>query len=145
MRKPAVLVCIGSEENADDGAGHLLYTLIREKLPEYVSVIFAGSVPENYVGKILEIKPKSVILFDAADFDGRPGEIRQLEVEDLERDSISTHRMPMRFLVKQLREGGGEVIIFGVQGLDFTVGSAMSDEVRESVEKFSKELVTLLD
>ena len=68
---------IGNRLRRDDGAGSLLAAALAEQ--EGAAVLDAGTVPENYLEKVAGSNPDTVVIVDAIDFDGAPGEIRLLE------------------------------------------------------------------
>ena len=87
----------------DDGAGPYLYQLLNENpLPNWTA-LDGGSVPENVAHIVRELNPKLLLIFDAADMELAPGKIRIIEKDAIaEMFFMSTHNMPLNFLIEQL-------------------------------------------
>ena len=71
LKGKVVILGIGNTLRSDDGAGSILASRIRDKAP-YI-VYDCGASPENYLGKIVQDKPDTVLIIDAADFGAKPG------------------------------------------------------------------------
>jgi len=131
-RKPSVVIlCIGNKERGDDAFGpYVAKRLKRLRERGLVEVIDCGIVPENYTDVIRRIGPTHVIIVDAVDFKGSPGDII-LSFEPLfDEVSISTHRPSLALLAKYIQSSiGSKIILLGVQPRSVEWGSSMSDEV----------------
>jgi hydrogenase 3 maturation protease len=102
---------------------------------EAEAVINAGPTPENVLGKVVERAPDVVLFVDAADFGGRPGELRVLSADDLAASDISTHSAPLSVSAEYLRQAcGAESILLAAQPRDTRLGAVMSAEVIGAVE-----------
>ena len=56
------------------------------------------------------------MIVDATDMGLNPGEIRLIDPDDLaEMFMMTTHNMPLNYLIDQLKEDVGEVIFVGIQ------------------------------
>ena len=67
---------IGNRLWRDDGVGSLVAEALQDR-PE-LDAVDGGMVPENYLERVLGGRPETVLIVDAVDFDGRPGELRLL-------------------------------------------------------------------
>jgi hydrogenase 3 maturation protease len=68
-----------------------------------------------------------VILIDAADFSGVPGEARIFELSELEGIGITTHRPSLTVLGEYLRsETGAGIFVIGIQPTDRELGEGLS-------------------
>jgi len=127
------VVCVGNELNGDDGFGKRLYDRIEDLGSPRLQVIYASTAPENFIDEILEFSPDLVAVFDAADFGGKPGEVRELSLGDLESTSFSTHRAPMKLFSKFFESKKIPVKFIGVQARETGLGERMSGEVENAV------------
>ncbi len=60
---------------------------------------------------IRELRPQRLLIVDATDMGLNPGEIRIIDPDDIaEMFMMTTHNMPLNYLVDQLKEDVGEVI-----------------------------------
>ncbi len=118
----------------DDGAGPLLYRLMQEKTIENWTALDGGSAPENSVHTVRELRPKRLLIVDAADMGLAPGEIRIINKEMIaEMFFMSTHNLPLNFLIEQLEEDIEQVIFLGIQPDIVSFAFPMTDKVKSAV------------
>lgn len=108
-----LLVGVGNEMRGDDAFGPLLArSLIREGLP----ALDAGTAPENVTGAVRARAPSVVVLADAVDFGGLPGEVRLLEPGSLAAGGSTTHDAGLGLLAAFLEaELGCRVVLLACQ------------------------------
>ncbi|QIM44054.1 hydrogenase maturation peptidase HycI [Leclercia adecarboxylata] len=137
-----VLLCVGNSMMGDDGAGPLLAEMCRET-PRGDWVVFdGGSAPENDIVAIRELRPVRLLIVDATDMGLNPGEIRRIDPDDIaEMFMMTTHNMPLNYLVDQLRDDVGEVIFLGVQPDIVGFYYPMTEKVKAAVERVYESLV----
>jgi hydrogenase 3 maturation protease len=100
----------------DDGAGPLLAEMCAANPAGQWVVIDGGSAPENDIVAIRELRPERLLIVDATDMGLNPGDIRIIDPDDIaEMFMMTTHNMPLNYLVDQLKEDVGEVIFLGIQ------------------------------
>ena len=143
-----VLICgIGNDTRGDDAFG--LYVV--EKLKEMISnqkVVFlnCGEMPESYTGKIIRENPSHVVFIDAVHFEGKPGEIVLADPEGTLGEAFSTHKMPLKLLVRYLKQyTRAKFILIGAQPKQTGLFVEMSEELRESAERLVKILEKILE
>lgn len=79
-------------------------------------VIDGSSALENDIVAIRELRPDRLLIVDTIDMGLNFGEIRIMDPDDIaEIFMITTHNMPLNYLLKQLKEDVGEVTFFGIQ------------------------------
>ncbi len=111
-----VLLCVGNSMMGDDGAGPLLAEMCAANPAGQWVVIDGGSAPENDIVAIRELRPERLLIVDATDMGLNPGDIRIIDPDDIaEMFMMTTHNMPLNYLVDQLKEDVGEVIFLGIQ------------------------------
>jgi hydrogenase 3 maturation protease len=139
-----VVVGIGNTLRGDDGAGSLLARRLRDKYPD---VVFdAAQAPENYVAPIRRAAPAAVVLVDAADFGGTPGEVRTAVAEDVEGLMMGTHAAPLSmFMGVVAAETGADVRLVAVQVANTELGREMTREVADAVQELVSRLDELLE
>ena len=146
-RTTAILGC-GSILYGDDGFGPAVVSYLEEhyEVPRDVVLLDVGSGAREILFNITlsECRPERIIVVDAIDCDGRPGEVFTVPVEDLPEnkiDDFSIHQMPTSNLLKELRDlCDVEVTLLAAQPKHVpdmvTVG--LSAEVREAVATAGK-------
>lgn len=137
-----VLLCVGNSMMGDDGAGPLLAEMCREA-PRGDWVMFdGGSAPENDIVAIRELRPARLLIVDATDMGLNPGEIRRIDPDDIaEMFMMTTHNMPLNYLVDQLKGDVGEVIFLGIQPDIVGFYYPMTEKVKAAVERVYESLV----
>ncbi|AIR00158.1 hydrogenase 3 maturation endopeptidase HyCI [Pluralibacter gergoviae] len=130
-----VLLCVGNSMMGDDGAGPLLAEMCAANPPGNWTVLDGGSAPENEVVAIRAMKPSRLLIVDATDMGLDPGEIRIVDPDDIaEKFMMTTHNMPLNYLVDQLREDVGEVIFLGIQPDIVGFYFPMTEKIKAAVE-----------
>jgi hydrogenase 3 maturation protease len=125
----------------DDGAGPLLAEMCAAKPAGEWRVIDGGSAPENDVAAIRDLRPARLLLVDATDMGLNPGEIRVVNPDDItEMFMMTTHNMPLNYLIDQLKEDVGEVIFLGIQPDIVGFYYPMTPPVKAAVETIYQRL-----
>jgi len=126
----------------DDGAGPLLAQMCAAHPQGEWVVIDGGSAPENDVVAIRELHPDRLLIVDATDMGLNPGETRLIDPDDIaEMFMMTTHNMPLNYLVDQLREDVGEVIFLGIQPDIVGFYYPMTEAIKAAVERVYESLV----
>jgi hydrogenase 3 maturation protease len=99
-------------------------------------VVFDGQVvPENFTGAIKKENPSHIILIDAADMGKRPGHIKLIKKNEIAQYHISTHAMPLSFLIKYLEHSTkAQIILIGIQPKEMELVDQVSEEINISIE-----------
>ncbi|VDY54834.1 Coenzyme F420 hydrogenase maturation protease [Klebsiella oxytoca] len=130
-----VLLCVGNSMMGDDGAGPLLAEMCAANPVGDWVVIDGGSAPENDIVAIRELRPERLLIVDATDMGLNPGEIRIVDPDDIaEMFMMTTHNMPLNYLIDQLKEDIGEVIFLGIQPDIVGFYYPMTQPIKDAVE-----------
>ncbi len=145
LKGKVVIMGIGNTLHNDDGVGSLLASRIKDKVP-YI-VYDAGVNPENYLGKIIKDKPDNVVIIDAVDFAGKPGEFREMEGEGLETANLfSTHNASLSLTINYLKNNlKADIIILIIQPKSIAFGEILSPEIQETLEELERWFSRLAD
>jgi len=122
---------LGEETKADDGVGKYIIDELRKKKSKHLLVYSA--VPENAFTKLRGKGIKSITIIDAADFAGKPGQIKIMS-EFREKTQLSTHSTSLTKLVKYINQSIGikHVTIVLIQAKSLEFGEEMSPEVKQA-------------
>ena len=130
-----VLLCVGNSMMGDDGAGPLLAEKCAAAPKGNWGVIDGGSAPANDISAIREVRPTRLLIVDATDMGLNPGEIRIIDPDDIaEMFMMTTHNMPLNYLIDQLKEDIGEVIFLGIQPDIVGFYYPMTQPIKDAVE-----------
>ena len=110
------LLCVGNSMMGDDGAGPRLAELCAAApLPGW-TVVDGGAAPENDIGYLREQRPDHLVIVDATDMGLAPGEMRLIDESDIaDMFVMTTHTLPLSFLIQQLREAIPHITFVGIQ------------------------------
>ena len=129
----ALIVGVGNTLKGDDGAGPLVCHELKAILPDHV--IDAGTVPENYIGKIIKKAPQVLIIIDAIDHNAQPGDIRVFRADEINSMAISSHSLSLDLFVEViLNDISPDVYLVGIQPQHISLGRPPSPEVSRSVQ-----------
>lgn len=138
--KKVIIVGVGNRLRGDDGVG----SVVAEQLQAFASpnaiVIDAETVPENYLGVLLDAKPDVVLFIDAVDFGGKVGEWVLVPISVLGDKAPSTHTVSLKLLGQILESNGVDSWLLAVQPGQIGFGASMS----ETVASTSQNLIDLL-
>jgi hydrogenase 3 maturation protease len=128
-----IVLGIGNTLRSDDGAGSILATRIKDKVS--FKVFDAGPTPENYLEKIIKENPETLVILDAADFGGSPGEFRVLEAGELcTVNFFSTHNASITLTINYLKNSiKADIIILIIQPKTIAFSDKLSKEVAKSI------------
>lgn len=131
-----VILGIGNELRGDDFLGSLASIKLTQLFQDRDDIVVfdGGTVPENFTGAIKKEKPTHIILLDAADMGKRPGFIKIIKKDEIAQYHLSTHAMPLSFLIKYLEDSTkAKIILIGIQPKEMELINQLSDEIGESV------------
>ena len=144
--KKTVIIGIGNPMKGDDGAGpELIRKLGGKNLPSDKFVLLdVGEVPENYLQKVVNEKPDTVLLVDIADMKTTPGPIRVLEYDDIIDNSLSTHNASLKLTMDYIKaEIDTKIYLVGIQPEKLGFGDPISPAVTNSIIKICQFLGSL--
>jgi hydrogenase 3 maturation protease len=140
-----VLVGIGNPMRGDDGVGVKIIERLEEMGLTDVMLLNTETVPEAFTGKVESYEPTHVLLLDAANFGGRPGETRLIDSEHIGGQAISTHSLPLNIFISYIENSLGiTVLLLGVQPKTVTFGEEMTPELVEASERIAETLHRIL-
>jgi hydrogenase 3 maturation protease len=129
-----VILTVGNSMMGDDAAGPMLSALLQQAPAPGWKVVDGGSAPENVLHRVRTLAPQSVLVVDATEMDLAPGEVRLIDEGMIaEQFIITTHDMPLSFLMAALRESVPEVHLLGIQPSLVAFGYPVSAAVRQAV------------
>lgn len=136
-----MLICIGNDMRGDDGIGPLVAGELEGLLEENTDIIVVntGTVPENYTGLIRKVQPSHIIFIDAVEMKMAPGDIKLVQKDEIANYSISTHAMPLSFMIRYIETfTDASVLLIGIQPKNIELYEDISDEVKIGAEKLTK-------
>lgn len=126
-----MLITLGNSLRSDDGIGPLL----AKQLGSIPGILIenAGDRPERAIDFVALHRPQKVVFIDAADFAGKPGDLRWIEPSELTERSLSSHRLPLAAMIDWIEsEYPTECLCLGVQVGSMQLGEGLTPEVAET-------------
>jgi hydrogenase 3 maturation protease len=138
LKGKVLILGIGNTLRSDDGLGALLAARITGKVPFLVWDVGVG--PENYLGKLIKEKPDTVVMVDAVDFGGQPGECRLLETGDIQTTNFfATHNSSISLTINYLQSNlKVDIIILIVQPKSIAFGEELSPEIAQTLDELER-------
>ena len=134
-----VVVAVGNPLRGDDGVAAYLGARLRTLTPW--PVIDAGQAPENFTDKIAALRPQTVLLLDAGDWGGAPGDARLLADREVDTGAFSTHGPTLGLFVPYLKARlDAAVWVLAIQVQDTSLGRPLSPEVQARADSLARAL-----
>jgi len=135
--KKYILMGIGNQLRGDDGIGNFIAKNFQDQ--EWLS-LDCEMVPENFTSLVKKVKPELLVLLDGVEMDLPPGEIRIIDPDKIQLMHLTTHYMPLSFLISYLEKFTKEVIFLGIQPKTIDYSPSLSPEVLKSRQKIMQVL-----
>ncbi len=146
--KPILILGCGNILFGDDGFGPQVVDYLEKNysIPENVEVINAGCSVRNILFDIILSlkKPEEIIIVDALDVGKTPGEVFEIEIENIPEnkiDDFSMHQAPTSNLLKELKNLCKVYIkIFScqVENIPDSVSPGLSKKLLDSIPRVCK-------
>jgi hydrogenase maturation protease len=135
-----VVICVGNPLRGDDGIGRVVARRLGEmKLPDVTVREESG---EGAALMDAWQDAEAVVLIDAVQSGARPGTIHRLDARSAPVPSRFFHYSTHSFsvgeaveLARTLKQLPPRVILYGIEGRDFSPGERLSPEVRAAVDE----------
>lgn len=135
---------VGNRYRRDDGAGSLVAEYLVGRTD--ARSIDAGEVPENYLEQVAQSHPDTVLILDAFDFGGAPGDLRILDPDRVGASGLSTHALSLRMTAEYLSiRTRARLVFLAIQPADIGFGTELSENVSRAVELLKETLIAALD
>ncbi len=142
-----VFLGIGNELRHDDAVGLVVVEKLHSRVNNRdVTLLNCADIPENFTGHVKRLGPDCVVLVDAADFGGHPGDVHAFTIGDVEEGGISTHKASLAVLGAYLRsETGASVFIVGIQPGSTEFGTGLTPRLQEASDSIAEVISTVLN
>jgi hydrogenase 3 maturation protease len=143
-RGKIVVLGVGNTLKADDAAGPMVAEALRERFPDRAFDV--GTIPESFIGPLRRANPDTVILVDAADFGGEPGETRVIAHGFADGVTLGSHTLPLALFMEMVTlETAAETYVVAIQAQTTALGGVMSTAVSATVMSLIMELERILE
>ena len=130
--KKYILMGIGNILRGDDGIGSIIAKNFNDD--DWLS-IDCGIAPENFTTIVSKNKPNLVVLIDVAAMDIKAGEFRIIDPEKISEMQLTTHSIPLSFLISYFKNYTRKIIFIGIQPKIIEYSTTVSPEIIKSAEE----------
>ncbi len=129
LRRDTLVLGVGNRWLGDDAAGPLVAEAV-------AGAVDCGDAPERFLDLAGSPEVAQVLVVDAVEVGGEPGEIVFCGREDLTERFGTTHNSGLALLARYLWEvHGKEMRVLGIQPARVGVGTEVSEAVRAAVDR----------
>jgi len=135
-RSPSLLlITVGNDLRGDDGVGPYIAENLSPSRGDFF-LIDAGGQPESILDSAEATGAREVIIIDAADFGGLPGEARLFGIDAIPETTMSTHIFPLPVIARLMeKDMGCRVRFLGIQAATFAFGAPLSEAVKKTADE----------
>ncbi len=141
-----VIMGVGNRMRGDDAIGCLISDELKNE--NGLTVIDCGSAPENYIDKVISLKPNRVIIIDACNLKSEPGRFKlfsEKQIDKISQNLISTHNLPLNLTVTMIKKQlPCEIQLLGIQPQQINFGKGLSPKLEKAKQKIVKYLKNLI-
>jgi len=128
-----IIISVGNPLKSDDNIGNLIMDRLIDEIKKDDIIFIKGSTnPENFIEVIKKMRPDIIFFIDVAFFDGKTGDVKLFDLNDIQDANISTHNFPIKILQDFLPNCKNMLI--GIKPKSLEIGDELSPEINN---KFS--------
>ena len=143
--KRVAIVGIGSPIRGDDAVGLYVLELLKDEKLGDTLLLRTETVPESFTGNLRDFNPTHVILVDAANFGGVPGEVKMISTKDISSARLSTHNLPLNIYADFVRTSiCPNLILLGIQGVNIDLGAELTPSVETGARNLANSFIQIL-
>lgn len=140
-----VIVGVGNPIRRDDNIGVEIVKGLEGKVPESVLLVKSETIPEEYVGPIVDFKPTHILIIDAALLNLNPGTAKLIESVKASRVPISTHFLPIQIFYEYLTKmTGAKIAMLLIQPKDTSFGEGLTRELQLTKRRLSGHIIGII-
>jgi hydrogenase 3 maturation protease len=144
-REKVIIIGVGNPLRGDDVVGIKVLEYLKTKDLSDIVLLNTETVPEAFTGKVSEYKPTHVLIVDAANFHGEPGDTRLISSSQIGGSAISTHSLPLTIFMTYIEKTlNVKVKLLGIQPKRIEFDSEMTPELKKASKKISEILDKIL-
>jgi len=133
-----MLLGVGNRLSHDDGVGPYVAQALA---PSDWIAIDCGIALENASGIVSREKPDLLVIVDAAMMNEEPGTFLRLPIQANDRMLVSTHGLPLSFVLSHIGAAAKETVLIGIEPMDLSLGEGLSPLVDASARALVEQLL----
>lgn len=133
------LMGIGNRHLHDDGVGSYIAEALQSS--SGFDAIDAGFCPENYLESIADKHPDTILMVDATDFGGEPGQVKLIYPEKVAYSGVHNRAGSLRMLAEYMTvRTHAPVALLAIQPDDVSEGESFSPAVANTARELLETL-----
>ena len=144
-QKKVVLMGVGNPIRGDDGVGVKIIEMLEQKKLNNVLLLNTETVPETFTGDVTDYQPTHVLILDAANFHGKPGEAQLITIDKIGGTAVSTHSLPLTIFASYIQKTlNTKITLLGIQPKIVDFGAEISPEIKSTADEIVEMLIGIL-
>ncbi len=136
-----VVISIGNPLKSDDNVGNLILDELKKSMKN-VTFIRGSTNPENFIEPLRKINPDIIFFVDVASFEGKVGDVKTFQLNDILNINISTHNFPITVFRDFFPSS--KIIFIGIKPKTLDVGEYLSPDLKKRFNNIVEEVRTII-
>ena len=141
-----VVIGMGNELRTDDAVGIEVARRLKQKMNARLTVFDGSMLPDVFIRPACAVRPSHLLIIDAAELHGHPGEWRLLSKEEIDTGLFTTHAIPATEIAAEIqRRCHAKAAFLGIQPKSRGVGLHLSPECTNAADEIAKTIIRLIN
>lgn len=141
-----VIVGVGNSLRRDDNIGVEIVSGLEGRVSKSFFLIKSETMPENFIGSIIEFKPTHILIIDAALLNLSPGTAKFVKSIKVSKVTISTHTLPIKIFCEYLTMmTSAKIAMLLIQPQDVSFGEGLTHELAVAGRKIVNHLINIIE
>jgi len=136
-----IVISIGNPLKSDDNVGNLILDELKKSMKD-VTFIKGKTNPENFIEPLRKINPDIIFFVDVASFEGKVGDVKTFQLNDILNINISTHNFPITVFRDFFPDS--KIIFIGIKPKTLNVGEDLSPDLKKRFNNIVEEVRTII-
>jgi hydrogenase 3 maturation protease len=139
-----VVISLGNPLKSDDNVGNLVLDELKKIVRrDNIHFIKGSTNPENFIQSIQNIDPDIIFFIDVALFEGKVGDVKLFQLEEILNMSVSTHNLPITVFKNFFPDS--KILLIGIKPKNLDVGEELSLELKNKLNTIIEKVKTIIE
>lgn len=144
--KNLVVIGMGNELRGDDSVGIVVVRMLKPHINKKLRIFEGYTTPEVFISPTCSTKPSHVLIVDAAEIKGKPGEWRLLLSSELNGSLLTTHSIPPTEIASNIEQRcNAKVAFIGIQPLKRDVDLSLSKDCKKGAVELVNSILIMMN
>lgn len=137
------VIGLGNPLKKDDNIGNVIIEKLEKEVKgKNLVFIKAYLTPENYLLLLKKDEPENVYIIDAVEFEGKVGDVKVFNLDEINQSRITTHNIPVN--IYQDYFPNSVIKLIGIKVKDVSFGEELSKEIKDKLDDIFKEVKKII-